>query len=241
MQKTINFFKQYAIWLLIAGLTGIVVFCCFDPMLRLYHLLADRQAVKGYIESWGSSAPLVFILIQVLQVMLAPVPGEVSGFVGGYLFGALNGFIYSSIGLAMGSAINFWIGRMLGNRFVRKMIPAAQLNKLDQFISHQGIVVLLICFIFPGFPKDYLCLFLGLTTLPFNIFILLAAVGRMPGTLMLSLQGNLLYRQNYWSLGAILLICALAVWLAVKYKTFIYRWVERENMPKNLKNTNKIS
>jgi len=203
--------------------------------MRLYHILADRQAVKGYIESWGSSAPLVFILVQVLQVLLAPVPGEVSGVVGGYLFGAFKGFFYSSVGLAIGSVINFWIGRTLGQRFVRKLIPAAQLKKLDTFISHQGIFVLMICFIFPGFPKDYLCLFLGLTALPFNVFILLATLGRMPGTLMLSFQGQFLYRQNYWALAAVVLICLVAVWVVFKFKNPIYRWVDRENKSEILK------
>jgi uncharacterized membrane protein YdjX (TVP38/TMEM64 family) len=235
MGRVSRYLKKYGIWFLIAGLIGIGVFWFFDPLMHLYHVLTDRQAVKGYIESWGSSAPLVFIVVQVLQVLLAPVPGEVSGFVGGYLFGAFKGFIYSSIGLAIGSAINFWVGRMLGLRFVRKLIPADQLKKLDMFISHQGIIVLMICFIFPGFPKDYLCLFLGLTALPFNVFILLAALGRMPGTLMLSLQGYLLYRQNYWTYLAMLLICIVAVFLVLKYKTSIYRWVERENKAKIVK------
>jgi uncharacterized membrane protein YdjX (TVP38/TMEM64 family) len=241
MRRITTFFRQYGVWFLIAGLLGAGAFWFFDPLMRLYHILADRQAVKGYIESWGPSAPLVFIMVQVLQVMLAPVPGEVSGFVGGYLFGTFTGFVYSSIGLAMGSAVNFWIGRLLGNRFVRKIIPAAQLKKLDQFISHQGIVVLLLCFIFPGFPKDYLCLFLGLTALPFNVFILLAALGRMPGTLMLSLQGHLLYQQNYWTYLAMILICIVAAFLALKYKTSINQWVERANKPGNTEKTNKIS
>jgi uncharacterized membrane protein YdjX (TVP38/TMEM64 family) len=232
MGRFFNFLKQYGVWLLAVGLLGAGVIWFFDPLIRLYHILADRQAVKGFIESWGPSAPLVFIAVQVLQVLLAPVPGEVSGFVGGYLFGAAKGFIYSSIGLAIGSAINFWIGRMLGRRFVRKLIPAGHLKKLDMFITHQGIFVLMICFIFPGFPKDYLCLFLGLTELPFRVFIILAALGRMPGTLMLSLQGQLLYRQNYWLLGAIVLACVVAVWFVVKFKDPIYRLVEREKQIK---------
>ncbi len=241
MRRIAIFFRQYGALFFIAGLLGAGVFYFSDPLTRLYQNLADRQAVKGYVQSWGPSAPLVFILIQVLQVILAPVPGEVSGFVGGYLFGTLKGFAYSSIGLAIGSAVNFWIGRLLGNRFVRKLIPAVQLEKLDTFISHQGIVVLMICFIFPGFPKDYLCLFLGLTALPFNVFILLAALGRMPGTLMLSFQGHLLYQRSHWIFIAMALICIIAVGFALKYKTSIERWVERENKPKNLKKTNKIS
>ncbi|MDA3897205.1 MAG: VTT domain-containing protein [Desulfobacteraceae bacterium] len=166
---------------------------------------------------------------QVLQVIFAPVPGEFSGFVGGYLFGAGLGFMYSSIGLAVGSVINFWIGRLLGYRFVRRMIPKAKLEKFDTFIVHQGVIVLLTLFIFPGFPKDYLCLFLGITTLPFKIFILLAGFGRMPGTLILSLQGKFLFAQSYGALAGIGLICLIIAGLAIRYRASIYGWAEQIN------------
>ena len=121
-------------------------------------------------------------------------------------------------------AINFSIGRLLGDRFIRKLIPAGQLEKFDTFISHQGIVVLLFLFMFPGFPKDYLCLLLGVSILPFKIFILLAGFGRMPGTLMLSLQGEYLFTRNYSVFGAILLVSLIVVVLAVKYRKALYEW-----------------
>ena len=166
-----------------------------------YHLLTDRERVRDFIASFGSGAPLVFMGIQILQVMFAPVPGEATGFIGGYLFGVLKGFVYSIAALAVGSYINFSIGRFLGVRFVRKMIPAAKFEKFDSMFKRQGLVVLFLLFVFPGFPKDYLCLFLGLSTLPLKIFILLAAVGRMPGTFLLSLQGAYLFEENYLFLG----------------------------------------
>ena len=82
----------------------------------------------------------------------------------------------------MGSWINFAIGRFLGKRFVRRWIPAAKLERFNRLLKRQGIIVLLILFIFPGFPKDYLCLFLGLTAIPRNVFLVIASIGRMPGT-----------------------------------------------------------
>jgi len=226
------FIRRYGIGLLIAGLLGVIVWWFYDPLLAFYHTLADRETIKQYVASWGAFAPVIFILIQILQVIFAPVPGEVTGFVGGYLFGAVKGFVFSSIGLAVGSAVNFWIGRFFGYRLVRKLIPPAHLQKLDAFMAHQGIIILLLIFMFPGFPKDYLCLFLGLTALPFNIFILLAAFGRMPGTLMLSLQGQLLFTRNYWASGVILLVCLGIAVITVTYKEAIYRWVERKSKKK---------
>jgi len=227
--STISFIIKYKIQILLflSAVLACVVFR--NQLADLYFILTDRKGIQAFIDSCGAAAPFVFIGFQVLQVMFAPVPGEISGFVGGYLFGTTLGFIYSSIGLAAGSAANFWIGRVLGYRFVRRVVPKAKLEKFDTFISHQGIIVLLFFFIFPGFPKDYLCLFLGVTTLPFKIFFLLAGFGRMPGTLMLSLQGEFLFAQNYWVLGAFGLICLLIVLLTIRYRKAVYGWAERIN------------
>ena len=60
----------------------------------LYDLLADGERVKSFIRSYGMGAPVVFILLQIFQVIFAPIPGEATGVIGGYLFGAVPGFLY---------------------------------------------------------------------------------------------------------------------------------------------------
>lgn len=195
----------------------------------LYHLLSDRDRVRDFIASFGFGAPLVFMGIQLLQVIFAPVPGEATGFIGGYLFGVLKGFIYSSAALAVGSWINFSIGRFFGVRWVRKMIPVAKFEKFDSMLKRQGIVVLFLLFVFPGFPKDYLCLFLGISTLPLKVFILLASIGRMPGTFLLSLQGAYLFEENYVVLGIVAAACAILAFVIYRYRENLYLWIERFN------------
>jgi uncharacterized membrane protein YdjX (TVP38/TMEM64 family) len=194
-----------------------------------YYLLSDRDKVRDFIASFGLGAPLVFMGIQVLQVIFAPVPGEATGFIGGYLFGVLKGFIYSSVALAIGSWINFSIGRFLGVRYVRKLIPADKFEKFDSMLKRQGIIVLFLLFVFPGFPKDYLCLFLGLSTLPLKVFILLTSVGRMPGTFLLSLQGTYLFEENYIVLGLVAAVCAVLFVVIFRCRESLYLWIERFN------------
>jgi uncharacterized membrane protein YdjX (TVP38/TMEM64 family) len=199
----------------------------WEKITDLYRLFSDREKIRLLISSFGTSAPPVFILVQILQVIFAPVPGEATGFIGGYLFGTLPGFIYSSIGLAVGSWLNFVIGRFVGKRYVRKWIPAQQFQKIDRLVKRQGVIVLFILFLFPGFPKDYLCLALGVSTLPMKIFILLAGIGRMPGTFALSLQGEFLYEQNYVLLGVMIAACLILALLCYGYREKIYLWIER--------------
>ncbi len=221
-------------WVLAAVCLGLLIVYGFrDPIFhslqQVYAVLTDRQRVTAFVTSFGAAAPLVFMSIQIAQVIVAPIPGEATGFIGGYLFGAFAGCFYSSIALALGSWINFAIGRFLGKRWVRKVIPKEKLEKFDHMLRHQGILVIFVFFLFPGFPKDYLCLFLGVSSLPVRVFLLMALVGRIPGTLMLSLQGALVFEKNYLIFCLVVFINLLGVYLGYRYRGAIYRWVEKIN------------
>lgn len=202
----------------------------WEKGLQLYRFLIDREKVATFIDSFGPVAPIALIGIQFLQVLFAPLPGEATGgFIGGYLFGAGEGFVYSTLGLTAGSMLAFAIGRFLGKRFVRRLIPEDQLGKLDNLVKHQGIFLLFLMFIIPGFPKDYLCLFLGVTAIPFRAFIIIATIGRLPGTFVWCLQGEFAYDQHYGLLALILIPFIGLGLLAYRYREGLYRWVERIN------------
>jgi uncharacterized membrane protein YdjX (TVP38/TMEM64 family) len=203
--------------------------------LRVFEILGDREQIRAFIDQFGNGAPFVFIGIQILQVIFAPVPGEATGFIGGFLFGTLPGFVYSSVGLTIGSWLNFLIGRFLGERYVRRVIPDRHLTRLDKFVRRQGVFVLTVLFIFPGFPKDYLCLFLGISTIPMKMFMLMTAFGRMPGTLMLSLQGASLYERNYLLLGITAAACLVALGIMYLYRERIYIWIDNNNRKRTLR------
>ena len=190
-------------------------------------LLTDRGRVEAFVASFGTKAPLVFMAVQVLQVIFAPIPGEATGFVGGYLFGAYAGCFYSTVALGVGSWINFLIGRYLGKRWVRNMVGLEKFGKFDFLVRHQGLLIVLLFFLFPGFPKDYLCLFLGVSTIPMRVFLPMAVLGRIPGTMMLSLQGALVFEKNYIVFCLVLAANIIAVFFAYRYREALYKWVEK--------------
>jgi len=230
-KRSITLFFALAVVLLL----GLLMFApsLWAEVQRWFGLITDREWIRATIQSYGWAAPLVFIGVQIAQVIAAPVPGEATGFIGGYLFGSLLGFIYSSIGLTTGSLINFGIGRFLGERFVRRLIPEEKFKRIDRLVNRQGVIAVFFMFVIPGFPKDYLSLALGLTTLPLKVFAILACIGRMPGTLLLSLQGASLYDQNYALLAIVAVACLVLVLLAYRYREALYRWVEGRNTPRN--------
>lgn len=214
-------------------LLALLIIIFHDPLwqavVRLGESLSNKEEIEAFINHFGVMAPFVFMIVQFLQVIFAPIPGEATGFIGGILFGTLKGFVLSSIALALGSLVNFLIGRFLGRRYVRKLIPKDKLKRFDTFIKRQGVLVLLVLFIFPGFPKDYLCLFLGMTALPLKVFFLISAFGRMPGTFMLSLQGASLYEGNYLTFAILTGICLIVALIVYRFRERIYGRVEKMN------------
>ena len=188
---------------------------------------ADKEKIKSFIKATGPLAPVVFILVQSLQVVLAPIPGEATGFIGGFLFGVPLGFLYSTIGLTLGSVGAFLLGRWLEVRFVSRVVSFEAMQKLDFLMEHQGALVAFFLFLIPGFPKDYLCFILGLSPMHLRLFLVISTIGRLPGTFLLTLQGAQLYKGNYLSTALIVGFCLLVGGLMYRYRETLYEWVRR--------------
>jgi uncharacterized membrane protein YdjX (TVP38/TMEM64 family) len=156
-------------------------------------------------------APLAFIGIQAFQVIAAPIPGEATGILGGYLFGPTWGTIYSTIGLSVGSWIAYGLARSLGTPVVRRWVPPAYYDRLHFLTRPQATFGVFLLFVIPGFPKDYLCYLLGVSPMPFGTFAVVASLGRLPATYLLTLQGAKFAGSAYGELAVLLMIGGLLV------------------------------
>ena len=208
--KTSTLLKILCLLLLCGG--GAYLFLHYD----MGGFFTDRERAIAFINSFGPLSVAVFIGLQILQVIFAPVPGEATGFIGGYLYGAVLGTLYSTIGLTVGSWLAFSLARWLGLPFVEKAVSPAILQKYDYFMEHKGTWVVFILFLIPGFPKDALCYIIGLSHMPTRLFLVVSTIGRLLGTAMLSVSGAFLRHNRYgplWLLAAVSLIAVVAAYL----------------------------
>ncbi len=211
------------------------LFFCFSthPVIARYRALAQfyssKRQVGRFIRTFGPYAPLAFIFIQALQVVLAPIPGEATGIIGGYLFGTGLGFLYSTIGLTLGSMAAFGLGRWLGLPLIHRLVSKEVYHRFD-FVSHAGgELITLVCFLIPGFPKDYLCFLLGVSPMPFGMFLVICTFGRMPGTWLLSIQGAKVWNAQYTEFVIYLLVAVGAIVLAYIYREAVFQWMRRRH------------
>jgi len=222
-------------WVLLLGiLTGLIFFFIYQfnsqiwvQFIKLHDLYQDHQEFKKTISSYGAYAPLAYILLQVLQIVIAPIPGGAVEFLGGVLFGVKAGFIYSMIGLTLGSWLAFSLARVFEKVAVEKFVSKQTRKKFDYLVEHQGAILSFILFLIPGFPKDALCYILGLTPMHLGIFLTISTIGRIPGTLMATLQGAKAFEHQYVLFLILLGLSALVILIFYIYHEEIHNWVKK--------------
>jgi uncharacterized membrane protein YdjX (TVP38/TMEM64 family) len=220
-----------AIFMLVLLASGLIWFGRSGQLERylneLWDFFENTEQIRDYVKSWGAWAPLAFAAIQALQVVVSPIPGEITGLVGGFLFGTLRGLVYSTIGLTFGSTIAFLAARVIGQPLVNLVISRETVSKFMHLTERRGAGVIFVLFIIPGFPKDILSYLLGLSPMRLLTFIIVCGLGRVPGTILLSSIGSAIYAESWVSLTIFSTISmGVVVFLYLKRKV-IKRWVEK--------------
>ncbi len=211
-------------WLIAGGITAAVVAYAAWLILTdapayqfLSRLYADRHFLKQTLRDLGAFGPVLFIALQALQVIIAPVPGGVTGLLGGYLFGEWLGFLYSTIGMTIGSLAAFGIARWLGAHTVRRLVSPEGWRRLGFIVEAEGAIICFVIFLIP-FPKDIACYLFGLSPMPFWVFAITSTLGRLPDTWVLSAQGAHTAAGDYFAL-----ILVTALMIAVALPLYYYR------------------
>ncbi len=141
-------------------------------------VLRDENLFQEYLQKAGVWMPLLYILLQFLQVVILPIPSIVSTLAGIALFGATKTLIYSFIGIVVGSFTAFWIGRKLGYKAVSWMVGEDTLKKWQKKLKGKDNLFLSLMFLLPLFPDDILCFFAGLSTMSWGYFTGIILISR---------------------------------------------------------------
>jgi uncharacterized membrane protein YdjX (TVP38/TMEM64 family) len=178
-------------WLPIAGLLviGLATLALWRWGRPLVGFFEDQEQVRQWLADFGPLAPLISIGLNVAQVLLAPVPGQVIGLANGYLFGVLWGTIYSLIGILIGSALAMGLGRWLGRPVVERFVGPDHLARWDHLAARRGPLFFFLVFLLPLVPDDIACFAVGLSPLSIPYMVTLATIGRLPGLIVSSWIG----------------------------------------------------
>lgn len=168
------------------------------------------DSFKELIKSYGSLGWLVAFGIQVLQVIVSPIPGEVVELGMGICFGWFWGAVLCLVGSALGSVIIMFIVKKVGIKMVQLFVSVDKINELRFINSERKLNSLVfILYVLPGTPKDPLIFFFGLTRIGIIEFTVISTLARIPSVITSTVGGKLFIDGHL--IGAVIVIAVTAV------------------------------
>ena len=174
--------------------------------------IRSREALLELIDSTGVWGPVVFIVLQALQVFILPIPGTLTVGVGAFLFRPLEAFLYSFTGIFIGSLVGFWIGRVIGYKAAAWLVGKESLDKWLEKIKGKDRRLLTAMFLLPIFPDDVLCFVAGLSTMTWKYFIVMQVISRALSVAFTSFSvgGMTIPYNTWWGI-----LCWIAIGVAI--------------------------
>jgi uncharacterized membrane protein YdjX (TVP38/TMEM64 family) len=162
------------------------------------------EKMKEWILSYGNYSIVIFLFLQIFQVVIFVIPGEVTQIAGGVLYGTLYGALLSLAGISIGSSICFGIVKVFGKKWVDKVISGKDFKFIKKMLdlgSKKNVIFAI--HVIPGIPKDIIAYICGASNIRFRDYFVAATLGRIPGIVMSALFGANLMTKNYVLLIAI--------------------------------------
>lgn len=182
----------------------------------------DPAQFRDWLLSFGIYGRFIAFGIQVLQVIVALLPGEAVEIAAGYAYGYFEGTLICMAGVAAGSSLIFMLTKKFGIRFVGIFTDPEKINRLAFINSEKRLNTLVfLLFFIPGTPKDLLTYFIGLTRMRLGEFLVLTLIARIPSLVSSTVGGHFIGEGNYaaavtvFAITAVISLCGLYVYSVI--------------------------
>ena len=188
----------------------------------LLQFLSEPERFRAWIGERGVWGVAAFMLLNMLQVFVAVIPGGPFSMAAGYAFGPLWGTLICLAATTAASTLVLLIVRRWGGAAVR-FLSGKYPEELALFQKMERAEwVFLLVFLIPGSPKDVLSYAAGLMKLPLPSWIVINLIGRIPGILLSVLGGDRVMRGDYLLAAGLTLLCgALYIIGMIIYKNYM--------------------
>ena len=186
-------------------------------------MVRTPESLEMYLKKAGVWMPIIYIVLQYLQVVLLPIPSTVSTLAGVALFGPFETLLYSLLGIIPASLTAFFVGRKLGYKAVAWIVGKEELDKWQKKLKGKDNLLLTIMFVLPMFPDDVLCFIAGLSSMTFQYFFIMVAVSRILAISVTCYSLEFIPLTEWWGL----LIWAILIILVVTAFIFIYKNLDK--------------
>lgn len=207
--------KTIILWAVTALLLGGCVLALY--LTGFFEAARSQDGIRAYIEGCAPWSHLAFWGIQLVSVVVAPIPSNITALAGAILFGTLPAFLLTWSAVTLGSVIVFFLARALGQDFAARFVSRKLSTKYLDIIRRKRDAFLFLAFLFPFFPDDLLCILAGLTDLSWRRFLLLCILARPWGLLVACAVGGSVLAIPLWAMAALGVAGVVIFILAMKY------------------------
>jgi len=181
------------------------------------------RLLQAYFDQWGPVAPLVYVAIVVMEVVIAPIPGTMLYLPGGLIFGWIVGGVTSLIGNTIGAGLCCLIARSFGRPYVERFFPADQLSRYDAILTRNALWVIVLLRVNPLTSADLVSYAAGLTSVSTWRVMLGTLLGMAPLCFLQAYFAEALFTSFpmlLYPLAAIsVLYLAYAAWVISRFRT----------------------
>lgn len=229
-KNKVKIFKIILTIAVLAIFVGLIIY--LFPVMKNLSTLEGQVAFKEKVENSGIWGLMSLFGLQVAQIFLIIVPGEPIEILAGMCYGGIWGTIFIMISACIISTVIFLSVRRLGKKFVCDFCEEEKIAKIENnklFQNPKKIeIILLILFLIPGTPKDFLVYMAGLLPIKPIRFILISTFARFPSVITSTLAGENLVVGD-WKKGIILYIAILVL---IAIIIFIFNKLDKDKIAK---------
>lgn len=188
-----------------------------------------RATLIADVKSAGPLGVLVLLALEIVQVVVAFIPGEVVQMVAGMMYGPWLGTGIILLGCFLSMWFVYEMVHRLGQPFVESVVSTKYLDKFHKFEQSGKLsVVVFLLFLIPGLPKDVFTYLVPLTSMPRNEYLAIAMVARTPGIFMSSHAASGLINGDIMQSVIIFAVLAVLGILGIVFKDRIMDFFHRE-------------
>lgn len=200
---------------------ALVLGLCWRYLPDVYAWLSNPDAVHAYVEQHAVLSRLAIIGVNTLQIVLAILPGEPIELASGYAFGFWEGTAACLVASAVGSSLVYWAVRRWGWKVMGLFFTREQFERFSWLKDTRKLeLIMLVIFLIPGTPKDFLTYFAGLTRMRFGAVLAIATVGRIPSIVTSTVAASAFGAGEYGIMVVSMVIAVLLAGLgAIAYRS----------------------
>ncbi|MBE6904369.1 MAG: TVP38/TMEM64 family protein [Ruminococcaceae bacterium] len=223
--------KNFLIFLKFAALIAIIIAIPLITVLYFPDVLEffkDTQRIDALLEEHKTTGFIIYILLQILQVVISVIPGEVVQLAGGYMYGIIFGTLFSLVGITLGTIISFYFSRFMGKAAVEKLFGEEKIAQFTEKLNKKRArLIIFVFFLIPAIPKDLIVYAAGVSSVSAREFFILSMLGRIPALTVSMAMGKMVRTGNYISLIILAAVATVIFIICIIFRKKVLDLLER--------------